>query len=423
MLGIVSILTLGCCSGVLWFVDFPITARKVDKAVADYRAAGLPWEASEIMTPVADHENAAIELNRAWELMADEKLAHASQRLQTAINSGDRAKTVHILREVDPLLDILTKASKKPKLDYKRDWDKGFDLEFPEYTLAKEGVKQLSYRAIFRAQNQDLDGALSDLTTMNRLANLQPHEPALIPLLVGIACNAIYLRTAEKVAYAIRKDRAGLKRLEETVTNLSFNHDFKEAMRAEAFLGVAFVRNAPAGVIFDPDEFMNSYSNPQELVRSGVPQGAVKRAYLVRHIQAQLFFQEVLSRSDLTPREKAHKIDLYFEKIGKPIPQMSQFGNYIIIPTVGQSAVALERTATQKQLTLALIRSVDFHRQHGRYPKDLGEISATSITDPFGHGAMIKEAGGVFFIYTAGLNQQDDGAQNDDWVVQTPPKP
>lgn len=423
MLGIVSILTLGCCSGVLWFVDFPITARKIDKAVADYRAAGLPWEASDIMAPVADHENAAIELNRAWKLMEDDKFAHASSRLKTAANSGDRDKTAQILREVDPLLDILTKATKKPKLDYKRDWDKGFDLELPEYLLTKEGVKQLAHRAVFRAQSKDVDGALADLTTMNRLANLQPHEPALIPLMVGLACNAIYLNTAGKVAYALRNDSAGLKRLEETVTNLSFDHNFRRAIRTDAYLGITFVRNAPAGVIFDPDEFMNSYPDPKELVRTGVPRGAVKQAYLVRYIEAHLFIQKVLNRSDLTPMEKAHEIDQYVVEIGHPVPQMSEFGNYILLGTVSQPVVASERAPTQKQLTLALIRSVEFHLRHGRYPNDLSEIGASSITDPFGHGAMIKEAGGVFFIYTPGLNQLDDGAQQDDWIVQSPPKP
>ncbi|MBX3113331.1 MAG: hypothetical protein KF836_02090 [Fimbriimonadaceae bacterium] len=415
--------------GVLQVADYPLVAPRINKTVEEYKATGLPWVASEVIPQVPDSENAAIDIKEALALTKGESFASRDKEIIDAWKARDKATIAAEFKKLEPALTKVAAASKKTKINFDRDWNKGPDILFPEFAELKGTARILTRRAVFKAESGDLNGAISDLTAVNRLSVLISKEPTLIAMLVGIACNAICMDGVIRVAQ-VRGDASSLKRLKQAVSGFNDEFDLEHAMRGEAFIGITLIRNLkPSDVKKLDDLTVGDETHIQYKKTDGVPDGMIMQAYFVRHLEAHLFINDQLKKYPNDPISAAVEIDHYGNSMAEGVPKLSQLLNAILMPIFTQASQAVVRVKTNKQMVLAMLESLEFRNSKKRFPKSLSEVGVDYVDQISGEKITSLNSGGLFKIYSLGANSVDDGgmrdndAGQDDYSIQFPPKP
>lgn len=410
----------------LQFADFPLVAPRLDESVKKYRVAGLPWVASELVQPVPAEQNAAIEVKEAIGL-AGENLFSANEKSVTdAWKSGDKAAVKKSLKELDPIIDRYMAASRKPKFNYDREWHLGPTLLFPEYAELKSVAKALVKRAILSAESGNLAASGRDLEAASRLGNLVAQEPNLIAMLVGIAMNMIALDGVVRIA-EVRSDPQTLRELQKIVGRLENKSNFELAVRGEAFFGVTICRNlhpaafrSLAGMDEDP-----KISFRRE---DGLPNGIIMRAILVRHLDLHLQFKEILDKYPHDSFAASRELDMAAIKatVGT---SYSRSMSTIFNPVYEQAGTAVGNSVSRKQMTVLLLKSLEYKNKHGKFPTNLKVHGLPLLDNVTGKELLSSIVDGVYSVYSVGRNGVDEqgmkgeGSGADDVAVRFPPKP
>ncbi|QYK52807.1 MAG: hypothetical protein KF824_11150 [Fimbriimonadaceae bacterium] len=414
---------------VLQVADYPLVAPRINKTVEEYKATGLPWVASEVIPAVPDAENAAIEIKEALAMTKGESFASRDKKIIDAWKARNKATVAAELKKIEPALAKAIIASKKTKINFDRDWNKGPDVLFPEFAEIKGIAKTLTRRAVIKAESGDLTGAIVDLTAVNRLSKLISNEPTLIAMLVGIACNAICMDGVIRVAQ-IRSDSNSLAKLANAVSGFNDEFDFGNAMRGEAYMGITLIRNLKPSDIKKLSNVTAGDESEIEYKRTdGIPNGMMMQAYFVRHLEAHLFIHEQLKKYPDDPIMAAVEIDNYTVSMTEGVPKLSQILNAILMPVFVQASHAVVKVKTNKQMVLAMLKSLEFRNSKKRFPKSLDEIGVNYVDQISGEKITSLNSGGVYRIYSLGPNAVDDkglrdnDTGQDDYSIQFPPKP
>lgn len=415
-------LIIGTAAIGLRIFDYPLAARQLDRSVAEYRAAGLPWTADELVPPVRPEENAAPELSAALKQFEGEKFKGLSEEFRASYRAKDKAKMAQIFRDLDPVLAKLTAASHKPKLNYERDWDQSLNVHMPEIFALKTGAWHLRNRVIFRATTGDLSGAISDIQTLNRLGQLQAQEPGCKALLISVNCHLVALDAALLAAEIYKNDPASLQELQAAVINFNSELDTTQAFRGDAYVGIALTRNYDKvlGDMAVEDAPIVILDNPQ---RDGVPTGMTHQAYMVRHIQARLRIQEELRRPGATLLSATLAIDDQFSRIMAGLPRFSEYINLVLYPDYSTVAAAVELCAMQKEFTFAILESLLYRCRTGELPANLWQLGINLVDPVSGDPATFVAENDTIRISMFGLDRVDDGGKNDDWIAHFPLEP
>jgi len=394
----------------LRYFDIPFASGQAESAAAAYRKAGLPWEAADLAPnpPVSKAENAAPLLKAAiasfdWTAFDKE---HAS--LVQKLDEGQTSEVDKELSRYNRGLDSAAKAAERPRVDFKRDWDYGHDILLPEYAGAKALVRAFCLRAEVRAARNDISGTSRDLSTGLRLSALMGQEPCVIAMLVEIACNRLVFTAIQRCAAQLVKNPKGLESVA-TALKDEANPDFVDALRGEAYLGLATLRN------FDPLRDRNDAEDqgqnpppidPADLKRTGLPDGYFIRAFTARFFQNWTAAKALMDRFPDDPERLGHEMEAVTDRSG---PGLSNILSDILMPTYVQAGTADAVCEADRRVTAALLQALIIRAQTGRLPTRIDEIPGIWI-DPFGGGPLLmKTQGDSIRIYSIGPNHEDDG--------------
>lgn len=428
-----SALVLLSCAGlgavVLQVVDFPVVAMRSDKVAAEYRAAGLPWEASDIVPKFEPADNA----DPAF-LAEMEKVSRwpgsGMKAVEDAMNLYDYAVAARELKALEPEIAKFEAASQAKIIYFEKEWDLGGYALFPEYAKFKTAVKLLTWRAEVKAKNGDLDGGLEDLKTSYRLGNRIGEGNILISMLVGIACHAITARAAENVAAINPGDADWIQRVRDEVATWESSLEFETALRGEAYMLMSMVRNIDDRHLY----FINLNSEvpkprPEKLIRSGFGVGTVRRAYQTRVMESYIDLQKIYTDQSVPLPEMGKRIDDYLRSGIKRGRMSDRIVDYAF-PIFNQAGFALAKDLCLTQMLDVVLRAAQYKAKHGKFPTSWAELGGAQVKDVVGNELMkLKVVDGVFVIYSVGPNGVDDGGfdgkfrTGDDFFVQYPPKP
>jgi len=90
---------------------------------------------------------------------------------------------------------------------------------------------------------------------------------------------------------------------------------------------------------------------------------------------------------------------------------------------------AVEMMVTRKQMTLLLLKSLEFKNTLGKFPTELNVHGLRLYDKVTGTELISSNVDGVYSVYSVGRNgvdekgQKDDGSGADDVTVRFPPKP
>jgi len=413
----------GACAAVLCLIgsafsighrtdDIAKAAGQADSAAKAYRAAGLPWEAKDLRTgSLKESQNAAALLGQA---AAAFKKPHFSQDVQEIRKLAQDAKfdmAAQKLVGLAPCLSLAEKASHRQFLDFGLDWDQGVIVPFEEMASIRMLVRLLCLRAEVECYRKDTKGAVRDLKTAQKLAILGGQSPTVMAMVTDMANQLVILDAIQQSAAALKSDPLGLKLLGAAIGSESEAPSFADALRGEAYIGLATIRNFKnLNEIVNKEVLDHAPSKTFKslLVRTGVPKDINERAVATRHFQAWTQAASAMSRYRNDPEKlQAAMTSIAQEVAGKKEPSYAMVAESFSAYTKAGTAVIELRA--QNVATRALLVAMQIRASKGKWPTRIQDIPGTWI-DPFTQKPLkIKITADSFRIYSLGPNRKDDG--------------
>ena len=384
--------------------DFGGAAGELPAAVAEYRAKGLPFVASDLFpTPVPKGENAVPAIRAAIAA-----LPKNTNDLAKAQREPEENADATLARYTKPLA-LAAAARNRERVDFGRDWDLGPNVLFPEYAGLKSLAKAAALRAARLARKGDDDDALRDLSLVRRLGFWVGGEPTLIGLLVRLAIEAIALNAAERCLVTAVKAPARIARYEAWLRDAPAPPSFGDALRGEMFLGVATVRNLDLlggvdafGRLPDGDGVEPPPLDPARLRRSGVPEGTKERAFLMRHLR---YWTRAFDETDglkASPEKIGAQLDRSYKALEEK-KGLSYVLLRILVPVFSQAGTAVVNLSAKRAVEAGFAEALGVHARTGRWP------ASVSGVDPFTGGPLHVRSGKNFRVWSVGRDRKDDG--------------
>jgi len=384
-------------------------AKEEPSAERAYRAAGLPWEAKDLRPGVivSSVKNAAPLLRSAIGLFDSNQFNSAYIAMRKDMDAGSLESVIDGLAPFQKAMDVAVRASDRPDIDFGRDMDKGPAILFPEYAPVKGIAKALCLRAQLDVARHDTTAMARDLGAAWKLGVLMGRDPILIGMLVQIAIQNITLNAIQSCAYNLKKNRVGLEKLM-SIIDKAQPPDYGFAMRGEAFMGIATIRNLKAfgGIkgLTAANDGSNIQTDLSHLSRTGMPNDTTTRAFAARHMQVWAEAKTIIDRDQKDAAKLGSDMDQLVMKVEQK-KTASNLLNMIMFPVFSQAGVA----ATSIQAEVIANKAMLTALIAGKLPTSLNDIPGT-WTDPYTKKPMLftnyKDG---FRVYSVGPNRKDDG--------------
>ncbi len=358
-------------------------------------------------------KDAAPALNRAIKLLAGKNFQKDGPAIQKNVEFGSVTAAKRSLKPYDGALDAAVQAAKFPDIDFKRDWDLGPNMLLAELAPMKTLAKGLCYRAELECRMGQPQVAARDLRASWRLGNFADRDPILIGMLVRVAIEAITNRSLQRCAYYTRGDAPGLKELASVLLGAQ-TPSFAYALRGEAYMGLACIRNVKA---FGGVKGLSGSSageenpppvNPKTLLRTGLPADTQARAFAARHLQLWTDVGGMSARYARDPLRFSEAIQNLEDEV-EVRKKASYLLEEILLPVFTQAGIAVVKEQAEIVATQAMAAAALVCAKGGNVPSKIEDIPGKWI-DPFTGGPMrVRRDGKWFRVYSLGPSRKDFG--------------
>ncbi len=413
-------------TGEIGYFDLLKASRELDATLKESERLGLPMTAADLEPnpPVPDADNAALIVAPAVQNLP--LISSSSTLLLSGADPERRAKLIQELSDHRATIRTVEHGLIRDQWYFSRNWDEGVLAVFPEYLKYKSTARLLSSEALQLALKDKPEEALSRFIAGRRLAKFCTSEPTMIGILVGIACDAIMLRAAENLTEVWASDNAKLERLANAVNSTRFTIDPRSMFRTEFYAALNFARNYEE---FGGLKGIEALSSGAEWVKSGDTQIATDSTIPpdLSKLKKSGTPDDITARAIMNPICKIW--NSVFKKWGKNAPRSGEWGPYIqamsddlreskkassmfasvFFPVFDQADLACVKQEWYPNLSLALIRALQYRNRTGHFPKSLAEINIDSA-DPLSGDSLryIVDNDGIQ-IYSIGPDKVDNG--------------
>jgi len=413
----------------LRYWDYPLASRDLDGAVEAYRKVGLPWHASDLAPnpPVTDAENAGPLIRtaiRAWPGSDDFDVRPISK----VVDSGQYARGFKDLQKYAAMLKLAAEAAERPRVDFGRNWDDGMESVWPEYTKMWEWGTLFGARARARAGLGDVDGAVTDLRTILRLADRAGQEPTWNALNNRLRLGRQAQASVEACAAIFAQKPEALKRLQALLDEPRLHDDLARALEGEAYLRLATLRRssdfgAMLEVDVEPPQTEQEKPPPSDL-----PDGMRERAYMAVFLRMWTEAKPAIDRYRDDPEALTRHLSDLRDKFCER-KSLSNSCNSILFPFAETDAMTMNSAGFVVQR--ALLAALQVRAKTGHFPTSISQIPGNWI-DPYTGGPLhMAKVNGSYRIYSLGPDLRDQGGRSaretgsssDDIIAAYPPLP
>lgn len=393
---------------------------KLPVEIAKLRAMGIPVVPIELNPnpPVTDAENAAhiyMSIGYQFEALKNDK---GSKVLRDALGrySGPKADPADLplvlqgMTKFAPIFSDAEKLLSKPRVDYKRDYSKGFNLLFPEYAEHKQLTKWMVSRANAQMQSSNLDGALKSIHVAFQIGQHDADEPTLIGALVCIAEHAIAYRQLEAYLTQVRDDPVQLGKVKSMLGNVQPLPDLRHCFAGEFVLGRESLKSINKGS--DLAAMTGDPSLERDLQRLPLGNPSVKRMFEANHSEA---WRRIFERMPKDGRDWKAMNEVMVSE-GKRIENDKSIDNIlnrILFPVFDQACLAFGKQQAERKLAM-LATQLLIDRPRG-LPNDLRRYGDLAIDPLSGKLFGYRVKGRGFLLWSVGRDLQDNGG-----VVRSP---
>lgn len=398
------------------------TRHRVDVELAWIKARGEPINTTDLAGPrIPDQDNGGVLYEQAFQLVKSPALSadvNAVELFDTQSTDAEAwAKIAPSLAKIQGVKHILEDAQSRPKCRFKRNWEAGFAIMFPEYGQIRHLARILAADAVANARAGRMDDAIHSIELAYRLDGSINDEPVLIGALVR---NAIIRINGKSLQTSLRYGRiseAQSRRLYDLLSSIDLRPGYVRSMQGERVFGLWAFHNARqlgdlgaiSGSKLDPMRFVGTYPLRPLL--------NVDEATYLRLMRRQI---EHASMTCLEMKQKG------IRDIGQ-----SSFPSYaviskLLVPVYNRAAFSRDKATAELALARTFLAAQAYRDRFGAYPSSLQQLRArlgwTLPPDPFsGHDLRYIVRPGGFALYSLGPNMKDDGATDSDSFDPTKP--
>lgn len=379
--------------------------------LAKAKAIGMPLELKDIGFPtnLRDKDNAAPLYRKAFALYKREGKGLETVLSDAAFAPKLSASDKAAMDTVRPLAKLVIRAASKKSCDFKRDWNDGFALLFPELSGAKGVVKVLATAALVDARRENMADASQKLLAASKLSQHIGNEPTVISMLVQIACDAIIGQRIAWLSSMKAEDGPALAKLERVLAEMRPPPSLRNALVGEIVLGrislkqIKSVRELWAltkGVLEEPGDPPKSFGN--------APMGVLRQAVEARFIEYWRRAYPSIKSDD--PMAIGTALDRLATELEQKLDP-SYMAISSVLPVFGQVGLAVKRDETGRLLNRVKIDVLQYKLANGKYPVSLREMGRVP-TDPMdGKPLRYRLEGKGFILYGVGQDGKDDNGK------------
>lgn len=400
-----------CCLGGFGMLQYSIhnAGSSLEGDLARAKAAGLPTEIADLHKPIPAGQNAApIYTKITAKLTLDKKLDRMVSDAGTLSDSAtDKQIQAQELAwpKVQGVLAEFERASDLPYSEFDRDWNKGFAVLFPEYSIIKNGSRLLAAKADRQSKAGDWKGALTSVQRAVQNGRHAESDSVLIGLLVDVACEAIATRSLQRVVQENSRSAAALDASQKTLDNYGSLPNFKRAMEGEFVLGRVSLRELKSSHDLMPD---SGDSPGSAVMDSLLNNGGIKRGLEAKFVNAYVDF--LLGLPD--DGNQWHEMSTKSEEFGRQVEADNSVWNYlnkIMLPVFSQAANTIGVAETRRKLTRMEIELYRKRNATGKFPWTLSGFGDLAKDPISGELFIYKSTDKGFLIYGVGVDGKDNG--------------
>ncbi len=232
-------------------------------------------------------------------------------------------------------------------------------------------------------------------------------------MLVQIACDAILNQAVERSAFFMRSRPGALARPGRPHDS-DLRQPYPNAMRFEAYLGIAIVRNLKAADIRQLAEDSPAQSNSMPnvpLVRSGLPSGQVERAWATVHMELWTKVAKILASYPQDPDRASKELKAMSDQVGQDRGVTNLLRDQSCFPVYEsrQSEAVVRGSKLISARFWRYFRQWKSRPRTGKFPTSLSAIPGTWI-DPFTNSPLkYKLTSKGVRVYSVGPTLVDHG--------------
>lgn len=381
-----------------------------DRAVARYKAAGMPWTADEVIqNKVQAEKDAGPRLFALAAKFKAKEPAWLSQR-QGPLTPKQADELEAYLKLQNKLLDEY-RAFAHLDANWNKDWDEGMNLLMPEFSELKAMTRALAARMELRSYRGDLKGSLEDLRLGARLVRQPGRSSTVIGALVGISCGSLVGQAVLRSASHHLDSPIALGAFAAAAEELKPDQNLARAIRGDSYAGLAAVRNYTlqeiAYLLTQGQIGGGPPPGDRKLVRSGTPNSPLVRALTIPLFDYWSDFGEaVKTQGDSLDSmlEIADKLDSSSKVASTPRGTLVAF----LAPLMRPAALAAIKSESDHRNLLAALRIAELQALKGSITQ--AEVAKLLPEDPFTHEPMkVELKGGRIKLWSLGPDETDEG--------------
>lgn len=417
---IVTFIFLGlpcfCCLGGLGYIQYQINgvASGLDEELAKAKAMGVPTVSADLKRQVPDNQNGAKYYSQAMAMAGDGtsdkgRLDAVTKGLGVKAKPEDRAEAARAYAQLGPFIAIIEKAADMPHCDFRKDWDQGFNLLFPEFAQMKAYTKLLGYKAEQQSKSGDWRGALKTVERMQSISRHAGEDPILIGLLVQIANEAITHASFRNVISKHRSNAAFLHEGNRIARSFGPVPDFRHALEGEMVMSrTAIYQIKSLSEISAMSSGGASESDP--FTKIAFSSKSLKTAFDRKLVEA---YNELFTKmpKDSADWQAIHRASIEHEQWLEKDRSLMNTMNQILFPVFSQASMAVGRTEAQRNLTITTIDLFQQKLRIGHFPKS---PSGPNAIDPFSDKPLgYKPGASGFLLYSVDQDKVDNGGKRE----------
>jgi len=365
--------------GLLWKMsrsDLEQAAGQLSREREAAKREGLPLSAEDIAPPpVAPENNAAPILTELAK-----KVTGNSVFLKAAAPDSTDADVIRAFRELTDVFQSAEEAAIKPSCRFERNWSKGSEILFPEFTELKNLVSVYCKGARISAKRGLYDEARRRLVIADSIAKHTGSDPTMIALLVRCACDLAVASTLARLVEASPDDKRVLALVSELVPKLSPLPDLEYGLRGEIWFGIDSTRRA--------GQF------PHETGKKVGPT-LDESAYEARLIAWWRAAMKSIRTKRGDPLAQCRELESFRKKWESDSRPSSGFAK-AVFPTLSLAGGAIAKVEAWRRIALAAVK--------------FREGQPVTMVDPFTERPLLsRHKAGATSIYSVGQNLADDG--------------
>jgi len=396
-----------------------IAGAELAGELAKINQAGESLSLEQLAGPrIPNDRNAAPLLEVAFRLL---DLGSKEERAEWTRLSWDYAESPDLFDRVlarnEEALQFVERALKRPECRFEINYSAGHATLLPHLSPLRSISRLLRLRALQKAHNADMAGALADIRLILSLSRTLRREPLLISSLVRFAIISLSTRSLQDVLEKGTPPADAVTDLIAALRGQDLQSNFKLAMIGERATGWQTYRDVASGRI-----------SGRELLGIGASRGGFIGHYrfflsrpLLRHDQTMYLrhlgsFVQHAGKHYYKMKEEANSVEHDFctKRRWAPLARM-------VVPALTRANEKVAETIAKlhtSRLALALLR---FRSESPKceLPESLSELVPRFIpelpVDPLTGKQYVyrRTLDGAIIIYSLGSNEKDDGGEWD----------